>query len=810
MQSRRVEEFAPQSPAARVRDRRFDLGLDPFSHPRRDAPERRSLSPQKMDVARRIPGGDRRSGSVERRDYGWHLGRGGGNRVLSGSPPLAPLQKSPQFEEEDEAEEGYVMRTHLGMGRKGEQLREASAGFNGETNTSLKHLYGGYDHTSSRIRKDKALSYSDNRLSGSERYEMLVGKEIMMEDGNRVRGYFRLASNLSPASNYEETGGHLKFDVRESDMSRYKDESFRYRNSLPDDKLSVMESSYTEDKKPMMYTRDISYSMVPSHRSKEIPSNTPFKEIPSTSLSISRADLHASRQDDPRLHSDEFRRKYTEPLGFSGYGRRHLLESERNSETELTDQQDYLYSKISGRESDEIGYPSEDTYKRKMSMLARVDYDHKDSLRPGITERFIDNIDDIKVSSGNHRDRSVAHHSTLQEQSSDFLDLKKTSNASKQGGLYYGSGSNLSSGHNQLEFGRQVSLNHKILNSGRQASRDHEILSSGRQVSREHDMLNSGVGLEHDISRLRSHYVSGEDAIPMSQKERLKILPVADYDLEMQRFAIRHERMKGEDHEIYATSDRILKRKHSMDEEVSRYNSRSILSGKWCTPVPRKYQVHLGDKAEEVYNEDITGLASTKPTRMERNEYRLSERIFDGRDHCRSSAYDVWLSSQDSFEYENERPLKSYKSGGRYIKGQNRPSSLSWNSSYHFDKRSYPNKQHKVWKRIKEACYEDLDANDVDLSEEDWENPVKSEPPEDSEEFKQMVHKAFLKFSKKLNEHPSVCRRYKEQGQAGSLFCIVCGRRFVFFLWYSFSKWIATFMFRFRSSFVLIITSAIK
>ena len=791
MQSRRMEDFAPQSPAARVRDRGYELGSDPYSNPRRDAPERRSLSPQKLDVARRNPVGDRRSGSVERREYGWHLGDGGGNRVLSGSPSLAPLQKRPQFDEDDEVEEGMIVRRHLEIGRRGELLREASSGYGGETNTSLKHLYGVHDPSSSRIRKDKALSYGDTaRSSGSERHGMLIEKEIRMEDGSSFRGYFRLPPDLGPASDYEQqTGGPLKSAVRDYDISRYKDETFRYRNSLPAEELLVMESSYKEGEKPMMYTRDISYSMMPSHRSKEIPSNNQLKEIAGTSLSLSRADLQVPYQDDPRLPSDEFPRKQTEPLGFRGYSQRQqLLESERNAETELTDHQDYPYSKILARESHDFGYPSDDLY-RKMPLpaLARVDYDHKDSLRQGNIERFVDNVDTIKVSSANTRDRIISHHPSLQEQSSDYhLDMKRTSNASKQ------SGPHLSSGHNRLGFARQVSRDHDIMNSRRQASRDHDILNSrrqasrdqemldsGRQVSRTHDILNSGLVQGHEISHLRSHYVSEGDANPVSQKERIKIIPVADYDSEIQRLAVRQRRMKGEEHDMYDESDRILKRKHSLDEDVSRYNSKSIIPSKWYAPVPRRFQGHLGDRAEEMYAEDLVGLASSKPTRMEHNEYRQFERIFDGRDHRRGSA---WVSSQDSLEYEEERPIKSYKLGGRYIKGQNRPSSLSWNNSYHFDKRSYPNKQHKVWKRIKDDYYEDVEANNIDPSEdEDWENPVKAEPPEDSDEFKQMMHKSFLKFSKKLNEHPSIRRRYKEQGQAGSLFCIVCGKRFVFF-----------------------------
>lgn len=63
---------------------------------------------------------------------------------------------------------------------------------------------------------------------------------------------------------------------------------------------------------------------------------------------------------------------------------------------------------------------------------------------------------------------------------------------------------------------------------------------------------------------------------------------------------------------------------------------------------------------------------------------------------------------------------------------------------------------------------------------EDWGSCVKSNAHEDSEKFKELVHELFLSFTKKLNESSGVRRRYMEQGQAGSLFCIVCGRRSVF------------------------------
>lgn len=52
---------------------------------------------------------------------------------------------------------------------------------------------------------------------------------------------------------------------------------------------------------------------------------------------------------------------------------------------------------------------------------------------------------------------------------------------------------------------------------------------------------------------------------------------------------------------------------------------------------------------------------------------------------------------------------------------------------------------------------------------------VKTDPPEGSEEFKHLAHKAFLRFSKILNENQHQREKYKEQGKAGSLLCFACG-----------------------------------
>ncbi|KAG8387528.1 hypothetical protein BUALT_Bualt02G0030400 [Buddleja alternifolia] len=52
---------------------------------------------------------------------------------------------------------------------------------------------------------------------------------------------------------------------------------------------------------------------------------------------------------------------------------------------------------------------------------------------------------------------------------------------------------------------------------------------------------------------------------------------------------------------------------------------------------------------------------------------------------------------------------------------------------------------------------------------------AKPEPPEKSEDLKQLVQSAFFKFLKQINETPTKRKKYVEQGKAGSLKCIVCG-----------------------------------
>ncbi|XWS52843.1 hypothetical protein CRYUN_Cryun11dG0107100 [Craigia yunnanensis] len=85
--------------------------------------------------------------------------------------------------------------------------------------------------------------------------------------------------------------------------------------------------------------------------------------------------------------------------------------------------------------------------------------------------------------------------------------------------------------------------------------------------------------------------------------------------------------------------------------------------------------------------------------------------------------------------------------------------------------------RHKTRKLLKENIYdfqEEVHARDIDLPDV---KRGRTEPPEDSEEFKQLIHVAFVKFVKVLNENPAQRRKYTEKGEAETLKCCVCGSK---------------------------------
>ncbi|XP_031268704.1 uncharacterized protein LOC116127196 [Pistacia vera] len=758
MQSRRHEDHMTMSTSSKLRNQhgKSGMGHDPYLVSRHDAPDRsrRSVSPHKVDGSRRISDGQRTSGSIERRDYGWNIGGGRTEKVRSKSPPqYRILHKRPQFDDD-------------GMPRKYGYHEDLD--FDHGTNSRLKPVYG-YDHGSSRVSKEK--DYNENRIVEIDGHGMLSEKSVLPEEGE-IRGSYQLPPDKGHAKNYGEHGGSIPLSSRSMNIGRFEHEKLQYREPIPDaykaeekplylsrDKFAGTES-YIGKEKPMYHSRDVVYTTVPSGNSKDFLSNSQYKVGSSSGTAMS--EFPVSYQDDVTLPtSDGYPRssiKLTESTGFNAYRQRPLVDTLRNTEAEVrnltyyqhgayspsrTEREDYKYPKTRLLANDDRGYLSDDL-RRMISPHTRLeydnalkDYDHRDLPRASNMLPVVDRIDNPELSL---RRSSALDHPTLQKQTvSDYIDMSRKSYPLKQSEEY------LNPGSTHAEFEKTLPHNYGI--------------------------SHLGVPQDRQISYIRSDYAFGRDPGPEIQKERLQSSSDLLYDSERHKLAVRTRRIKEGELGIHEPSENVFKRKHSLEDDIYRHNDRIIMSSK--RNIPEEFEDLYGSD-EEYFEEDMSGVHFPKTRRFNDNEYRKTGRSYDGREHPGNYASDDWFSSRDSLANSKRYSARFYKPNSRYVKDHTRPVSLGWHNSYHSDRRSGLYKQHKLWKKNKDYD-EDVHDNDGDKSE-DWLNLAESEPSEDSEEFKQLAHKAFLEYSKRLNVNSSVRRRYQEQGKAGSLFCIACGR----------------------------------
>ena len=772
MQSRRREDYSALSPNSKLRAQdRFKRASNPYNGGRSDALDRspraqQSLSPNRLDGSRRVAGASRRSSSTERRDYAWHVGGGSGarsDRMRSRSPPFEQVQKRAQLDEGDIVKHrDYVLPMEL---RRRYELSEHNDFKVGEDSVKSKNAYG-YQSSSHRIGKD--IEYSESRLSAGGGHGMLAQKSMAVEDGV-ARGSYRLPQDLGPASSYGEARGQISSSSQGVGLRQFEHERLHYREPIAVDKLPIMDS-YKDEEKPMFQSRDMAYPIGSASHSKDFASTSPLKDLKSSSSRILRNEFLDSYRDGMHLppHSDGFSRsggKLIDPIGFNAYGQSPLTDSVSGPEAghrNLTyyqraaysptrvEYEEYSYPKLRGTANDDRGYPSDDLYRMMPSRApldydnAKINYDRRDLSRPSLMHPVVNRVDDnTEDSYGNPRKGVILDHPTLQKQAvSDYLDRNRTSNASNQGEDYFDSGFN----HAEFE----------------------------RRVSQDYENSHLGASQDHQISHLRSDYGFGKDAGPKFLKERLHNPPVSIYDTDMHRHSLRMQRTK-EELRLCEPSDRVRKRMYDVVEELGAHDSTKLMS-KWNA---RGELQDLFDSGEEWIDEDTSVLYLSDAVGFDHNQYRKSRRIHDRLEYRQDFVTDDRLSSQDSLAHRQRHSERLYKYGGRYTRDHPKIGSLSSQDLHHFDRRSGLHKQPKVWKRNDD--YQEDVHEDYDDPSEDWADPLESEPAEDSEEFKLLVHEAFLKYSKQLNGNSTVQRRYKEQGKAGSLFCIVCGRRSVFF-----------------------------
>lgn len=587
-----------------------------------------------------------------------------------------------------------------------------------DVNTRLKHDRG----HEARLRREEDFG-------GTSR---LAGRKLLASEEK-----FKLPYDLGTTSRYAEGGGGFSSSLANTYTGQFKDERARYPDPLVD-KVPVMES-YREREKPMFYSRDVKYPDVPMSQSTD---------HMGLSSGISRAYFQGLYRDDLPLVTDSRKSaKFTEPFGISSYVQRSGLESGRDRPLENEDfprywqdklsltraeRQDYLNPRTREGDSDIYGPKSDNLY-RRMGTHERLDYDHEDWSRPVTRDPVQDGLDDSEYTSRLEKDRIFLDHPSIQKQKvPDYLDV-----GASKGQEYF----DYRSAH--VEYGR---------------------------VSREREMPHLGVSKDHKISHLRSNFGFGRDVGSTSHGERTRNLPKFEYDESYE--------IEAEGHEIYDSSDWARKRKYNPDAEMSGHNSRGIILDKRYSNNREQY---IDDRNEEWSGQDSSTKFFSRRGGYDNKRYTREEREFFAEDHPGFSESEEWLPSDDCMEHVQAYSVKPHKSGTKHSKVHLRHGQQSSHISSRLDRRHVLSKRRSVWIRGQDDNQLDKHENEFHQSD-NWMSSSKPEPHEKSEELKQSVQKAFLIFSKKLNENSGVRKRYKEQGRAGSLFCIVCGRRSVFSL----------------------------
>ncbi|KAL4311632.1 hypothetical protein GQ457_01G045270 [Hibiscus cannabinus] len=780
MQSRRKEEQVELSRTVKLRSHHraaAEVGpRDPYPVSRREVMssqsppprQRRSFSPNALDVSRKASlVRDRMSGSMVGRDsYDRHLGSVSTATTRSKSPLREQMRKKTHYEDERVANKNYDYVDH--------------------THSRARGVYR-YDHGTARMTKEK--DYMENRVLSIDGHVMM-DQELVQVEETSVRGPHRLPQDLGPSLNFAETREQIPFSPQDIDPDQHAREKIRHQETIPSKKVTVMDS-YKEDK-PKFDSQDVAYSMMEASQSKDFMSTPQLKEFAGTSSGLPRTEFLSSYQDDAPLHvSEEYlrsSRKLTEPAGYNQYDRRPLTEAVRGPEAtrrnmtlyqqwpnspSRAEYGDYLYREPREIRSNNCGYPVQDLKMRMPSQFrvcyehASVEYGHIDMPKPNVMHRVVDRIDHTDHSYGSSRKDVLWDDRALQNQiSRDYNDTYRSYAPMRRGKYVDSEDTHVAFGRISTDY-NDMCRSHAPMQGGEYVSSEDTRVKFGRSLPQDYEMSHFDASHNRQLSNSRSDSGFGREG-PLFRNERVINSSVSKFDTKPRRPGLR---MKGMEGELDMYSDRIHKRKFLMVED-DRPSSKTIVSRKLHSAGD------FGDSydSDEQISEDIIGLHASRTKQFRNNEYGKAGRTYHGLEHNGDSELDDWYTSKGSLAHSERFPIRFYKNSGKYSKGNPGPGSLSRHTSHHNENRSNLHEQNKVWKR-NEDYVDDINANDGDMTE-DLVNYAEAELSEDSEEFKQFVHEAFLKHSRRLNFNQSVRRRYKEQGHAGSLFCIVCGRSY--------------------------------
>ncbi|CAK9153840.1 unnamed protein product [Ilex paraguariensis] len=704
-----------------------------------------SGSRERRDYDRRLDEGDR-DGGFRRRDYGTHF-KGGGTDGL-----LLRFCEDGLSGPRDSTSRKFQWK---------HSMEETTKSSGDADYHSLKYLANDYAvGSATRVRAEKY--YIDRRISPEKEYSAATRDST--ERSYQGRGYPSMAQSrillerpISVETEEPRTYSSypLDVDVVKSSgcmgdscllpsrslnvgLDLRKDEDLGFRECLHLGKLVSDKPSARklckEEEDSMTYLKGDTDYMISSSRSKAfVPgSSSPAKE----NLFVSFRETSHVLSGGYKLSSGMISRH----VGDNGYAQKSHIRSPVDPAVQLSDKRnyprpylsslkgahgDYTYSEVRTGEKGDMSMMCGDFHGKMVKV--EEEYGNRDLFKASIVNPSLDRIRSREHLS---ESRLLDHHLFSQQQ--PILDCDDVS-----GPLH-------------------------------KRKQDEEVLST-RNTHLEYE---SEVYQDHGSLLLGEvHHYETDDG-PWSHEEKLKVLPSAEFDPYLEGFdgSSQHRSSAGE--LGFQVSEKMLKRKYAMDTNTKQ-NFESY----------RKNALMIHDQGN---GEDFF---LSKKSSVSHSQYRKTGRTYN-------EMATQMISNHGNLSVSMPRLLrKSHKSIGRDIKKRLGPVPPKVHVTHPLVKKTKqsvkkrlgpaPLKVHRPlpWlnnfepyklPRIQDGSDGNLHDQGGDPSEGNA-TPAKTEPPENSEDFKHMVHSAFFKFVKQLHDNIGQRRRLMEQGKAGSLRCSICG-----------------------------------
>lgn len=736
MQSRRHQEYAKLSPPARRAPGTIEMGVDRGRHVIRHQ-EAAGKSPSNL----RNSSSHTRRGSPERIEQYWNSRSMRGERHLPGSISHGEIRKRPHNDvDKSTGDTEFCLPSGIS---------DADGG------SRLKHVHG-YDHATYGI-MDKERELNTGRATPFK------GKSTAIEEGEIPEPYCEICAK-------EQSPSH------EIDMSQRIDDRFR-----PHDHMirSSLTESYKE-REGVIYTGQGSLSAHHTADGLEFSGyfhNNGSRRPPGSNLKRKIPDSYGDDGIFPSPGDHTYGIRSLELVNSSAYPNGLPVAAGRNygkAQNQLLHLSQFQPSgyHINGNDHEELRYIKQ----QKITDENHVPHGHScktlhemKSPRAQLhynCSQIKDHIGEESAQCCRHSasdgiavidDYGNASHSTAWKQTS--LGKRTVPRCCEEANAPQQRGKLLEFMYTHPDYENRTLQNRTAVNFG----------SRGDYIS--WPRLDHGFQTDADSKSSQRNYHSEEMSI---------------YGRKAHGIAARLQRVE-EDDGMYIPKKHLDYTVYGVEEDFLGDNCNHMMTRKWNTFECADLEDRDGLVDEQNVN-DIYGSGSHS------DENRIVEMACHRQISQRGFAPNERVSIKNRLEYLPEHPVRYGKYRG---KGMNMlPQSghmKSYQSNHHIGKTTGFYKNQKLGK-MNEGYFEDNLAHEYDPSV-DEEIPEEPELPEDSDEFKQLTNEAFLKYSKTINSNSAVQRRYRAQGKAGSLFCIVCSRRsisnvlFIFKIEHLMSEW---------------------